>query len=215
MNWAGLVARIKAGDQSAGPELVSVLGPQLDLYCERIAPHLSTLNREQAVEIALMKVVQKIDKYDLNRASLPVWARAFVRNALRDVLRDNRETPREHERLTEWLDAGQLRDIANTEGVADLDETIDDQTTLPARHVALLSILMQLPPGDANLLYAHTVEGFPFTLLAERMSHDSTPVTAATLRKRYQRAREKVIEAAKAEPDLRTLVEEATYERAN
>ncbi len=192
MDWPGLIANIKDGDPAAGPRLIDALAAQLDLYCRSIAPDLSQIEQEDAVEKALCKVIAKIDRYDADKATLPTWARGFVRNEVREVRRrDVREIPTGEPYVFVDLDFTQARD--------------DRETEIPNdRGLALVAVLLCLDPGDADLLYAHVVEALPFQTIADRLGAPS----AAALRKRYQRAREKVLALASADDVLKHLLKE-------
>lgn len=197
MDWSTLVDRIRRGEESAAAELVSVLAAQLDLYARTVDQGgvLASSEREQAVETAIVKVVRKIRDFDPTRATLPTWARGFVRNEMREALRNRKEVP----------SGGDLADLlARTSTRDDYAQSLATGGEPSEREVALLSLLLQLNPGDAELLYAHAVEGLTFQAIADRL--DST-VTAAALRKRYQRARNSIIEAAKNDDQLKHLTE--------
>lgn len=197
MDWTTLVERLRRGEDAAAAELVSALAAQLDLYSQSLddSNRLSTREREEAVEAAMVKVVRRIRDFDPTRATLPTWARGFVRNEMREAFRSRKETPAGDDLATF---------LANTQ---ERDERAQALATgaEPSQHeIALLTLLLQMSPGDAELLYAHAVEGLTFQAIADRLG---TGVTPAALRKRHQRARNSILEAATAEPALKQLTE--------
>ena len=200
MDWTGLVDAIRAGDRMAGQRLVSALGALMDVYCEQIAPDLGPGDRDKVVEQALCDVVDRIDRFDKNRATLPTWARGFVRNGVREARRRPREIP-----ASDMLDTLRLnaeRDAA-LYGSDPSEDTPDDGPS--AREVALAALLLLLKPSESTLLYAHAVEGLTFAQIAERLDHE---VTEAALRKRYQRIRRNVLKMAHQDDDLRPLLDD-------
>lgn len=202
MDWSTLVERIKRGEDAAGAELVSVLAAQLDRYALTLdeSRRLSTREREEAVEAAVVKVVRRIRDYNPSRATLPTWARGFVRNELREAIRSRKEIIAGTE-LETLLAQSRERDER-----AARPESGENAT--PAQ-IALLTLLLQLKPGDAELIYLRAVELLPFQSIADRLETD---ITAAALRKRYQRSRDALIEAAKADPHLKHLTEADTQQ---
>lgn len=197
MDWSTLVERVKRGEEAAGAELVSALAAQLDLYATTLdeSNRLSTREREDAVEAAIVKVVRRIRDYDPTRATLPTWARGFVRNEMREAIRIQRETTAGTELETLLAESRERDDRAAR--VATGEQVTDAE-------IAVLALLLQLNAGDAELIYAHAVERLPFQAIADRLG---TGVTAAALRKRYQRARNTLIEAAKTDEHLQHLTE--------
>jgi RNA polymerase sigma factor (sigma-70 family) len=197
VDWSTLVDRLRRGEELAAAELVSVLGAQLDLYSRTLdeGGTLSDIEREKAVENAIVKVARKIRDFDPTRATLPTWARGFVRNEMREALRKPREVPA-GDHLQELL--------AQTKDRDDQAQAIAEGADPSERELAVLTLLLQLNPGDAELLYARAVERLTFQAIAERLD---TGVTAAALRKRYQRARDFIIEAAQTDDHLKNLTE--------
>jgi RNA polymerase sigma-70 factor (ECF subfamily) len=63
------------------------MAPMLAGYVNAIARDLSQADREKAVEEAIEKAVDKIDRYEEMRGSFPAWVRAFVRHAVGDLRR--------------------------------------------------------------------------------------------------------------------------------
>ena len=54
-----LIAGALAGVPSAGPLLVSVLGPQVAAYARRISPDLSDTDRDLVAELAIEKAIRR------------------------------------------------------------------------------------------------------------------------------------------------------------
>jgi DNA-directed RNA polymerase specialized sigma24 family protein len=64
MDFDRLIEQLKAGDDTAGPILVSVLAPRLWGYAELIAADLPLADREEVVEKAIETAIRRIDRYD-------------------------------------------------------------------------------------------------------------------------------------------------------
>ncbi|MEZ5194244.1 MAG: sigma factor [Nocardioides sp.] len=183
MDWTTLVERLRRGEEAAAAELVSALAAQLDLYSQTLddSNHLSTREREDAVEAAMVKVVRRIRDFDPTRATLPTWARGFVRNELREVLRSRKEAPVGDD-LATFLASTQQRD-ERAQAIATGADPSDHE-------IAILTLLLQLNPGDAELLYAHAVR-----------RPDVPSNRRPTRHRRYRRS---VAQAAPARPQLHT-----------
>jgi len=194
MDPSELIAMIKAGDRAAPAALVSLLAAELDEYSRFIAKELGDLEREGAVDNAMVRLVKRIDFYDPAKGTMYGWARAFVRFELADLYRRTRETPTEQTELDN-LSATPLGDA-----------TDPDQPINP-RGLAIELILNQLSDADQALFMMHEHEGLTFSEIAEVLG---PPARADALRKRYQRARNKVIAAARTDPDLKHLTDEDT-----
>lgn len=84
MDLGRLVEQLKAGDDTAGPLLVSIVGPMLMGHVDDIASDLPQVDREAAVEKAIETAIRRIDRYDSAKGTFPAWVRAFVKHAVAD-----------------------------------------------------------------------------------------------------------------------------------
>lgn len=87
-----LIAAARAGQEHAGPFLVSSYGPKLNGFCRTIARDLSDVDREHVVETAIETAVRRIDRFDPERGTFEAWLRAFVRHSAQDWRRSSLRT---------------------------------------------------------------------------------------------------------------------------
>ena len=87
-----LIAAARAGQEHAGPFLVSAYGPKLNGFCRTIASDLSDVDREHVVETAIETAVRRIDRFDPERGTFEAWLRAFVRHSAQDWRRSSLRT---------------------------------------------------------------------------------------------------------------------------
>ena len=80
-----LVAALNDGARWAGPALVSVHTPPMEGYAAKIAPDLSQVEREIAVDKALNRAIANIHTFNPERGALGAWLRGCVRNAISDA----------------------------------------------------------------------------------------------------------------------------------
>jgi RNA polymerase sigma factor (sigma-70 family) len=186
---AELIARIKAGDKSAASALISVLTTELDEYSRKIGGDLGDFEREVAVENAMTRVVERIDRFDPARATLHTWARSFVRNELNELRRSPREIP---------TDARELdRPIT--------DPLTDDEPPPSPETTAMAALVLTLSQADQALLRLRVLEKLGFDEIAQ---YFGPPVRADTMRKRWERVQTKIARLAREDPDLRRYITE-------
>lgn len=193
MDDAELAQLLADGDPSAGPLLVSYVGPKLAAYVDEIASDLMPADREVVLERALAALVRYIDRYDRSKASLATWARRFVPGALRTWRRA-------HPAGTVPLDA--LPDIA--EPPPDELDPVSER-----RCGAVDSLLPNLSSTTQQIIQLHLTERLTFRQIADVLvdvDPDSPPLSEGTVRKRYNRAIRTLRRLAKDHPDLQDLI---------
>jgi RNA polymerase sigma-70 factor (ECF subfamily) len=187
MDIGRLIEQLKAGDDTAGPILVSILAPRLLGYAEMIANDLPLADREQAVEQAIETAIRRIDRYDPNRGTFPGWVRAFVRHAVGDWRR--RHPTGAPGQLDERTDAAAPED--NTE------EEPDDPAS-----AALTALVFTAPEADQLILRLRYEENLLHAQIAERLG-----VSETACRKRLERALARLRNRAAEDPDLNRYLE--------
>lgn len=204
--WRELLDAVKAGEPAAGPSLITVVAPLLDSYALRIGQDLSQREREDAVEKALTEVVRRIDSYDEGTATLPSWARAFVRHAIADIRRGSREQPTGPSELQRIAGNGVEAPMEGVEGKS------DDGDLLSPQAMALTSLMTTvLSEADQLLITLHVHQKLTFEEISAVLGGERPP-SAAALRKRYERGRRRLRNAAAAEPNLKHFMEDITYD---
>jgi len=189
MDWRELVRLLRDGDAAAGPMLISAVAPGLYAYAKSLAPNLPPVDREIAVEAAMEKVVRRIERYDETRASLPTWARAFVRHELAELTRQPHAIPTDPNQLPSQP--------PRTPGDTDDDDPRDDLTSEQA---AAISLLFALPETDVIVVQLHLADHLTHKEIAERIGS-----TEGAVKTRYSRAISKLRAIAADHPDLRHL----------
>ena len=189
MNWQDLAEAVQKGDPSAGPNLVSALAPMLDFCALVDAPDLSQRQREDAVQRALQSIVAGIQNYDPNLGSFAAWSRGNLKFKLRDMRRRDPEIAVDPSRLVSFARA---------------ERPIDEESSPDALAFAEL-VARVLTPGEQALLALHIMESMTFAEIADRLGPPANP---PALRKRYQRARARVLQAAREDPTLTHLTQE-------
>ena len=188
MDIAQLIEQLKNGDDTAGPVLVSVLGPRLLGYANLIASDLRLVDREQAVEHAIETAIRRIDRYDPSKGTFPGWVRAFVRHAVADVRR------RQPGGAPRQLDE-EMADLAVPE------DNGDEEHGRPAS-AALTALVFTAPEADQLILRLRYEENLPHAQIANRLG-----VSEPACRKRLERALERLRSRAKQDPDLNRYLE--------
>ena len=187
MDIGRLIEQLKAGDDTAGPVLVSILAPRLLGYAEMIASDLPLADREQAVETAIETAIRRIDRYDPNKGTFPGWVRAFVRHSVGDWRR-NHPTGAPGQ-LDERTDAAVPED--------DTEEEHDDPAS-----AALTALVFTALEADQLILRLRFEEKLSHAQIAERLG-----VSAEASRKRLERALERLRSRAAEDPDLNRYLE--------
>ena len=187
MDIGRLIGQLKAGDDTAGPVLVSILAPRLLGYTEMIASDLPLADRERAVEQAIETAIRRIDRYDTSKGTFPGWARAFVRHAVGDW-----------RRLHPTGAPGQLddrTDAAAPEG--GIEEKQDDPAS-----AALAALVFTALEPDQLILRLRYEENLRHAQIAEQLG-----VSEPACRKRLERALERLRSRAAEDPDLNRYLE--------
>jgi RNA polymerase sigma factor (sigma-70 family) len=191
-----LAQQIASGDATAGPFLVSYVGPKLAGYADRIAADLTPADRDEVVERALQAVVKHIDRYDSAKGSLATWARPHFRFALLDWRRSHPGgSPVRLDALPDFPDP------APDEPNPDTDR----------RAAAISSLLPDLTSTDQQIIQLRLSERLTFPQIANLLIDESDPPPErlkrfeTACRKRFTRAVAKLRKLALDHPDLQDL----------
>lgn len=199
MDINGLIEQLRAGDDTAGPILVSIVAPRLLGYMATVAPDLSTADQELLAEQAIGRAVERIDQYDPARGSFEGWIRGIARRAIADWRRAH---PGGVGELDENLSVGD-GDPTATRAIDDMVEVRDTDTDEGSRiNVALAALVLGLSETDQLIIRLRFVEQLPHTSIAERLC-----VRPAACRKRLQRALERLKAQAATDPDFLPFLE--------
>ena len=188
MDITRLIQQLKAGDDTAGPILVSVLAPRLLGYAELIAGDLPLADREQAVEQAIETAVRRIDRYDPSKGTFPGWVRAFVRHTVGDWRRRHPDG------------APTSLDQVGEPPAHEIDD-IEDQGS-PRASAALAALVLTAPEADQLILRLRYEENLLHAQIAQQLG-----VSEAACRKRLERALERLRARAVNDPDLNPKLE--------
>ncbi|MDA8186455.1 MAG: sigma-70 family RNA polymerase sigma factor [Actinomycetota bacterium] len=187
MDIVQLIEQLKAGDDTAGPILVSILAPRLLGYAEMIANDLPLADREQAVERAIEMAVRRIDRYDANKGTFPGWVRAFVRHAIGDWRRHH--------------PGGAPTQVDKRTNAAIPADDTEEEHDNPAS-AALTALVFTAPEADQLIVRLRYEENLPHAQIAERLG-----VSEPACRKRLERALERLRSRAVGDPDLNRYLE--------
>ncbi|MHB1929679.1 MAG: RNA polymerase sigma factor [Acidimicrobiales bacterium] len=187
MDIGRLIEQLKAGDDTAGPVLVSILAPRLLGYAEMIANDLPLADREQAVEQAIETAIRRIDRYDPSKGTFPGWVRAFVRHAIGDWRRHH-------------PGGAPLEVDERTDAAVPTDDTEEEHDN-PAS-AALTALVFTAPEADQLILRLRYEENLRHAQIAERLG-----VSEPACRKRLERALERLRSRAAEDPDLNRYLE--------
>lgn len=188
MDLEKLLAAVRDGESWAGPALVTLLMPMLLRYAEEIGNDLSSAEREEAVERAVIRSVDRIERYDPTRASFPSWVRGFLRFAVADCRREK----------------GYISEVP-------LDETVESESDSPAvvpdteeATNGLTWPLLQLDVTDQVIIALRDFEGLTYAQCAERIGGG---VTAGACRVRHFRAVKRLRNLLALDPDYQQYFE--------
>ena len=188
MDIGRLIEQLRAGDDTAGPVLVSILSPRLTGYAESIGGDLPLVDRELVVETAIETAIQRIDRYDPNRGTFPGWVRTFVRFAVADWRRRN--------------PTGAPAQLDDRVVPMVLDDDIHDEDVNPVS-MALASLVLALAEADQLIIRLYFVEKLRHAQIAEQLG-----VSETASRKRLERALARLRSRAVEDPDLQLILEE-------
>jgi DNA-directed RNA polymerase specialized sigma24 family protein len=202
---AELAQQLADGDPTAGPLLVSFVGPKLAGYADRIASDLSPADRDVVVELALAAVIRHIERYDANKGSLATWGRSFLRVALHT-----------------WRRAHHGGSAVSLDVISDLPSaTAAEPDPVAERRVAAVeSLLPNLSLTTQQIIQMHLGEHLTFRQIAELLIEDGASADQvrrfeAACRKRYGRAVAVLRELARDHPDLQDLAQHTGPKEAN
>lgn len=187
MDLDKLMSAVRDGEAWAGPALVTVLGPTLMAHAARVGNDLSSADQELAVENAIERGINKIDRYDPTKAGPGAWLRPFVTHAIADLRRDR----------------------PTTTSAVDLDtvEEPPDPTDEPASHPEaqrLAWLIRELRETDQLILRLRDYERLSYAQIAERIGN----VTPEACRVRHHRAVKRLAELARISGDFDALLTE-------
>ena len=201
IDWTRLEALLRAGDAAAWPLLMTSLVPRLDAYAGQYAKDLSQADREIAVDNATEKVTDRIDQYDRDKGSLLTWAKAIVRREVDEIRRSSPNALP--------LDPFKINDALKDNPTGPdptADAALNEPEEMSPAQLAIAAIVLQDPDGP--LIQARLIERLSYDDIAENLG--PPPVTPAALRKRFERAMQRVTAATRLDPDLQHLWEEDT-----
>lgn len=182
-----LVQAARAGDDYAGPFLVSRYAPMLLGHARAHAGDLGDVAVDEICELAVEKAIKRIALFDPAKGDFAAWARSMVRFAALDYRRSN-------DRLT------------SLEGLDTPESSPPIRQPLPAEvSEALAEAVAQLSAPDQVILALRDVEQLPSQAVAMLLG-----VEDAAVRQRYSRARKRLAAIAHADPRLTTFVKGGT-----
>jgi RNA polymerase sigma-70 factor, ECF subfamily len=188
MDIGRLIEQLKAGDDTAGPVLVSILAPRLTGYAETIGRVLPEVDRELVVESAIETAIRRIDRYDPGRGSFPGWVRTFVRYAVADWRRRNA--------------TGAPAQLDDRMVPIAIDDDNYDEGTNPMS-AALASLVLTMAEADQLIIRLFYVENLRHAQIAEQLG-----VSETACRKRLERALSRLRSCASDDPGLQLILEE-------
>lgn len=191
MDLGRLVQQLKNGDDTAGPLLVSIVGPMLTGYAEDIASDLPQADREAAVEKAIETAIRRIDRYDPSKGTFPAWVRAFVKHAVSDW--------RGEHPLGAPAEFSAAADVSDRAQVDDAESEIDD--LIKPYSAALAALVMTATGPEQLLIRLRFEEGLTHAQIAARLG-----VSEVACRKRLERLLGNLRARAAADSDLSRFV---------
>jgi len=188
MDLEKLLTALRDGEDWAGPALVTLLMPMLLRYVEEIGSDMSQSEREEAVESAVLRSVDRIEQYNPDQASFPSWVRGFLRYAVADCRRKK----------------GGIAEVP-------LDEALDLVSEDPAESVdtdeathGLVWPLLQLDVTDQVIIALRDFEGLTYAQCAERIGGG---VTEGACRVRHFRALKRLRDLLALDPKYQQYFE--------
>jgi RNA polymerase sigma factor (sigma-70 family) len=189
MNVEVLVEAARRGDRWAGPALVTLITPMLATYAGELGPDLTTYERETAIETAVLRSVERLDRFDPERGTFPSWVRGFLRYAVSDVRRKKQGVS---EQLVADIPIGSVEDRES-------DVEVENS---PA---SLLGWeLLRLSVTDQVIIALRDFEQLSYESCAERIGGG---VTAGACRVRHLRALRRLERLLQDNPVYQQLVQ--------
>jgi RNA polymerase sigma-70 factor (ECF subfamily) len=185
-----LLARLRAGEESAYEELVRSYGGRMLAVARRFLPVEE--DARDAVQDAFLSAFRSIDRFE-GHAQLSTWLHRIVVNASLMKLRTRRRKPEQsiEELLPGYLDDGHFERPASPWRSEDLD---------PAEQEELRELVMRsihsLPEGHRNVLLLRDIEDLDTAEVAELLQ-----ISPGAVKTRLHRARQALRELL--EPHLR------------
>jgi RNA polymerase sigma factor (sigma-70 family) len=182
-----LIHAARAGQDYAGPFLVSLYAPQLLGHVRNMAGDLGDEACELICENAVELALRRIDKFDPERGSFLTWARSIVKYAALDYRRSDER----------------LRGLGDLDPV---DEPLEPRRDVPdSVRAALVQALQTLNPGDQAILALIDVQGLTSHAAATHLN-----ISSDAARQRHSRARRRLAAAARNDQNLLAFVEGQT-----
>jgi RNA polymerase sigma-70 factor, ECF subfamily len=187
-----LLARLRAGEESAYEELVRSYGGRLLAVARRFLPVEE--DSRDAVQDAFLSAFRSLDRFEGN-AALSTWLHRIVVNASLMKLRTRRRKPETsiEELLPGYLDDGHFERPASPWRSEGLDPAERDEL----RELVMRSI-HSLPEGHRNVLLLRDIEDLDTEETAELLG-----ISAGAVKTRLHRARQALRELL--EPHLREV----------
>jgi RNA polymerase sigma-70 factor, ECF subfamily len=187
-----LLARLRAGEESAYEELVRAYGGRLLAVARRFLPVEE--DARDAVQDAFLSAFRSIDRFAGN-AALSTWLHRIVVNASLMKLRTRRRKPETsiEELLPGYLDDGHFERPASPWRTEGLDPAERDEL----RELVMRSI-HSLPEGHRNVLLLRDIEDLDTEEAAELLG-----ISPGAVKTRLHRARQALRELL--EPHLREV----------
>ncbi len=172
-NNTHLIDRCCRKDSKAQMELYGRYAKRLYMTCFRIIG--STVDAEEAMQDAFLKIFMRIDQYDRTK-NFEVWMQRIAVNTAIDYVR--KQTP-----LTEEL----------FENKIELEEeTVEDEEDLSLSVEKIKNGIQQLAPGYRLILSLYLFEGYDMEEIAQILK-----VRPSTVRSQYMRGKNKLVELMK------------------
>ena len=180
---AGLVSRLKAGDDRAFEELVRLHGPAMTAVIRRYLPAES--DAHDALQDAFLSAFKAIDQFQ-GAAGLGTWLHRIAVNAALMKLRTRRRKPETSidDLLPKFLEDGH-RDVAGPVWTPTPDRIAEDEET---RH-AVRDAIRQLPESFRTVLLLRDIEEKSTEETAELLG-----LSVANVKTRLHRARQALAE---------------------
>jgi RNA polymerase sigma factor (sigma-70 family) len=183
-----LLDAVKRGEAWSGPAMVTALLPGLLGYAETIAGDMSPAAQEEAIERAVLKAVDRIDRFDPTKGTFPGWVRGFLRHEIGDLRRRGGTATAE-------VVAAVPEDPSSS---GDPSEASEQETH------DLTWALLRLSVSDQVIIALRDFEGLSYAQCAERIGGG---VTDTACRVRHFRALRRLAQELEQDPTFEHLTE--------
>jgi RNA polymerase sigma factor (sigma-70 family) len=191
MDLDKLLRAAQLGERWAGPALVTLLMPTLIRYAEDIGEDLSSADREIAVEQAILRAVEKLERFDGTKATFPTWVRGFLRHSVLDIRRK----------------VGSSSPISELGNRSEQSREIENAETEVKS--ALTWSLLELSVTDQVIISLRDFEGLTYFQCAERIGGG---VSESACRVRHHRALDRLETLLRSNPLYNKLFQETDNE---